>query len=525
MSVLATQEPMLDSPTTLGATFVSDAVTVNGVTDESGWNLNTKVGSAGKFGVQWDLENLYFAAVSGNKTVSLVLNGQNVDLSNAVCVDGVLETVIPLSSINVEAEDYGETITAKVAIGQDTWEGTIVLTSTYWFATDSTAPRIPAPLRGSTALDTGKPTANQGYEMTDDGWHYFDHYSPDGENPGNIRTYVIFWGTGISEEEQAIFQPLADRTVATYTEFDFYAAAMPVYTIGSATGWSSNYASYGFNWIVSADDGDDKISAGVSMGIVNTHDGLVFVAQGQNGISQGQRTETVLKLNKQLGEKFRIGTRWELNGDLTVFVDGVKIGVLENIEVERSSYGDKSLVTNLIRSKDAAKGRSDNFDIYISNVALGKAYGDSLVDNITLSSILGNNPDAYSVTEDLVLPAEISNVQFTQGAAVTWEISHPEIIAADGTVTRPEKGQLVTLTANVNGRTQTFTIYVQGTKPNTDVMVVEGDLDTANGENVLAILQDLAHKEGYCVIVVTHDEEIGRRADHTLRLQDGVLLD
>ena len=52
-----------------------------------------------------------------------------------------------------------------------------------------------------------------------------------------------------------------------------------------------------------------------------------------------------------------------------------------------------------------------------------------------------------------------------------------------------------------------------------------GNLDTANGENVLAILQDLAHKEGYCVIVVTHDEEIGRRADHTLRLQDGVLLD
>ena len=52
-----------------------------------------------------------------------------------------------------------------------------------------------------------------------------------------------------------------------------------------------------------------------------------------------------------------------------------------------------------------------------------------------------------------------------------------------------------------------------------------GNLDTANGENVLAILQVLAHKEGYCVIVVTHDEEIGRRADHTLRLQDGVLLD
>ncbi len=50
-----------------------------------------------------------------------------------------------------------------------------------------------------------------------------------------------------------------------------------------------------------------------------------------------------------------------------------------------------------------------------------------------------------------------------------------------------------------------------------------GNLDTANGENVLSILQALAHEDGYCVILVTHDESIGARADQLLCLSDGLL--
>lgn len=32
-----------------------------------------------------------------------------------------------------------------------------------------------------------------------------------------------------------------------------------------------------------------------------------------------------------------------------------------------------------------------------------------------------------------------------------------------------------------------------------------GNLDTANGENIFAILRTLAHEGGYCVVLVTHD--------------------
>ncbi len=51
-----------------------------------------------------------------------------------------------------------------------------------------------------------------------------------------------------------------------------------------------------------------------------------------------------------------------------------------------------------------------------------------------------------------------------------------------------------------------------------------GNLDTANGENVLTILEGLAHEEGYCIIVVTHDPAIGRRADDLLELRDGAVV-
>ncbi len=51
-----------------------------------------------------------------------------------------------------------------------------------------------------------------------------------------------------------------------------------------------------------------------------------------------------------------------------------------------------------------------------------------------------------------------------------------------------------------------------------------GNLDSKNTEKLFGILKDLAHEDGYCVVVVTHDEELGKRTDETLRLQDGELV-
>ncbi len=50
-----------------------------------------------------------------------------------------------------------------------------------------------------------------------------------------------------------------------------------------------------------------------------------------------------------------------------------------------------------------------------------------------------------------------------------------------------------------------------------------GNLDGENTRIVMEILRRLAHEEGRCVIVVTHDPEVADTADLVLRMKDGAL--
>ena len=50
-----------------------------------------------------------------------------------------------------------------------------------------------------------------------------------------------------------------------------------------------------------------------------------------------------------------------------------------------------------------------------------------------------------------------------------------------------------------------------------------GNLDVANGEAVIGILSDLAHKDGYCIIIVTHNMDIAAASDIVFRMSDGVV--
>ncbi|MDR2502275.1 MAG: ABC transporter ATP-binding protein [Oscillospiraceae bacterium] len=50
-----------------------------------------------------------------------------------------------------------------------------------------------------------------------------------------------------------------------------------------------------------------------------------------------------------------------------------------------------------------------------------------------------------------------------------------------------------------------------------------GNLDTENGQNVVNILLELAHREGYLVILVTHNPDVAAMADARLRMTDGIL--
>jgi ABC-type lipoprotein export system ATPase subunit len=52
-----------------------------------------------------------------------------------------------------------------------------------------------------------------------------------------------------------------------------------------------------------------------------------------------------------------------------------------------------------------------------------------------------------------------------------------------------------------------------------------GNLDRVNGGKVVEILGSLAHDQGYCVVIVTHDPAIAEKSDKVWRMSDGVLME
>ncbi|MGZ4121555.1 MAG: ATP-binding cassette domain-containing protein, partial [Actinomycetota bacterium] len=52
-----------------------------------------------------------------------------------------------------------------------------------------------------------------------------------------------------------------------------------------------------------------------------------------------------------------------------------------------------------------------------------------------------------------------------------------------------------------------------------------GNLDSQTADEVVAILARLSAERGVTVILVTHAEEVARRASRRLRMRDGKLLD
>ena len=50
-----------------------------------------------------------------------------------------------------------------------------------------------------------------------------------------------------------------------------------------------------------------------------------------------------------------------------------------------------------------------------------------------------------------------------------------------------------------------------------------GNLDGENSKRIIEILQELAHKQDFCVIIVTHDMEIAEQSDNVWRIKDGII--
>jgi lipoprotein-releasing system ATP-binding protein len=52
-----------------------------------------------------------------------------------------------------------------------------------------------------------------------------------------------------------------------------------------------------------------------------------------------------------------------------------------------------------------------------------------------------------------------------------------------------------------------------------------GNLDSTNSEKVFKLLLQFAREEGIAVILVTHNPELAKKCNRTLRMVDGLMVD
>jgi len=82
--------------------------------------------------------------------------------------------------------------------------------------------------------------------------------------------------------------------------------------------------------------------------------------------------------------------------------------------------------------------------------------------------------------------------------------------------------------ANLSGGEQQRVAIARSLSSGARVILADeptGNLDKENGEAVVGILRKLAHEDGYCVIVVTHNLEIAEASDVVFRMSDGLFVE
>ena len=80
--------------------------------------------------------------------------------------------------------------------------------------------------------------------------------------------------------------------------------------------------------------------------------------------------------------------------------------------------------------------------------------------------------------------------------------------------------------ANLSGGEQQRVAIARALSSGAKIILADeptGNLDVANGAEVVDILRNIAHERGYCVIIVTHNLEIADACDIVFKMSDGNL--
>ena len=122
-----------------------------------------------------------------------------------------------------------------------------------------------------------------------------------------------------------------------------------------------------------------------------------------------------------------------------------------------------------------------------------------------------------TVMENVCYPMELNRVAMSE--AKTRAKTLLESVGIE-----PEK--LRRFPANLSGGEQQRVAIARSLATGAGILLADeptGNLDGENSRNVVEILSRLAHDEGYCVIIVTHDPAIAEVSDVVFCMDDGIL--
>ena len=124
-----------------------------------------------------------------------------------------------------------------------------------------------------------------------------------------------------------------------------------------------------------------------------------------------------------------------------------------------------------------------------------------------------------TVAENVMYPMELRGMKPAEAKARAAELIESVGLPAD---------VLDRFPAMLSGGEQQRVAIARALGMDTKVLLADeptGNLDEDNSAKIFELLRSLAHSRGYCVIIVTHDEAIGRKADVTVRIRDGVIAE
>jgi ABC-type lipoprotein export system ATPase subunit len=122
---------------------------------------------------------------------------------------------------------------------------------------------------------------------------------------------------------------------------------------------------------------------------------------------------------------------------------------------------------------------------------------------------------SLTVIENVILPMDINGTSSREQKERASELLEKMGIGKQLQRSRPNK---------MSGGEKQRVAIARALANNPGIILADeptGNLDSATGRNVIEILVSLAHDDGKCVVVVTHDESVLDIADSAFQMHDG----